>query len=216
MLQQATLDAVKQWKFKPYLLNGAPTAIRTSTEVWFGNGPMSDADRKEADINHQVSPLMIQCNQLLQKRDQQSVEVCGQEVKLVDQYPPGRRQLDILTAHDQYGIALLSYDHNPQKALEQFEKEVSLLPGALTVTDAEYGWAYWHRGVAYAQLGDYAKAEQDYSVAEDSVSQAEKHLPSMAEQYEQNRKKIIAMHAALLRQEGKEAEAKKLEATSSP
>ncbi len=38
-LQQAALDAVKQWKYKPYLLNGEPTDIDTIITVNFNLPP---------------------------------------------------------------------------------------------------------------------------------------------------------------------------------
>jgi TonB family protein len=38
-LQQAALDAVKQWKYKPYLLNGEPTDIDTMITVNFNLPP---------------------------------------------------------------------------------------------------------------------------------------------------------------------------------
>jgi len=35
MLRQAALDAVSQWRFRPYLLNGEPVAVETSVNVVF-------------------------------------------------------------------------------------------------------------------------------------------------------------------------------------
>jgi TonB family protein len=35
MLQQAALDAVRQWRYRPYLLNGEPVEVRTSINVIF-------------------------------------------------------------------------------------------------------------------------------------------------------------------------------------
>jgi peptidyl-prolyl cis-trans isomerase A (cyclophilin A) len=35
MLQQAALDAVKQWHYRPYLLNGQPVEVRTTVNVIF-------------------------------------------------------------------------------------------------------------------------------------------------------------------------------------
>lgn len=43
MLQQAALDAVKQWTYKPYLLNGEPVEVLTTVNIIFtlGNAPGS-------------------------------------------------------------------------------------------------------------------------------------------------------------------------------
>ena len=35
LLAHAAVDAVKQWKYKPYLLNGAPVEIQTQITVKF-------------------------------------------------------------------------------------------------------------------------------------------------------------------------------------
>ena len=35
MLQQAALDAVKTWRYRPYLLNGQPVEVETTVNVVF-------------------------------------------------------------------------------------------------------------------------------------------------------------------------------------
>jgi protein TonB len=35
MLQQAALDAVKTWRYRPYLLNGEPVEVETTVNVVF-------------------------------------------------------------------------------------------------------------------------------------------------------------------------------------
>lgn len=35
LLQQAALDAVKQWRYRPYLLNGDPVEVRTTINIIF-------------------------------------------------------------------------------------------------------------------------------------------------------------------------------------
>jgi protein TonB len=38
MLRQAALDAVKTWRFRPYLLDGQPVEVETSVNVVFNLG----------------------------------------------------------------------------------------------------------------------------------------------------------------------------------
>ena len=38
MLQQAAMDAVKQWRYRPYMLNGDPVAVETTVNVIFSLG----------------------------------------------------------------------------------------------------------------------------------------------------------------------------------
>jgi protein TonB len=35
LLRQAALDAVKQWRYRPYMLNGQPVEVETAVEVNF-------------------------------------------------------------------------------------------------------------------------------------------------------------------------------------
>lgn len=42
MLQQAALDAVKSWIYKPYILNGAPVEVRTTVNIIFTLGIPQD------------------------------------------------------------------------------------------------------------------------------------------------------------------------------
>jgi protein TonB len=38
MLQQAAIDAVQQWRYKPYLLNNDPVEVETTINVIFTLG----------------------------------------------------------------------------------------------------------------------------------------------------------------------------------
>ena len=38
MLQQAAIDAVSRWRYRPYLLNGQPVEVETTVSVVFNLG----------------------------------------------------------------------------------------------------------------------------------------------------------------------------------
>jgi len=38
MLQQAAIDAVQQWRYRPYMLDGDPVAVVTTINVVFSLG----------------------------------------------------------------------------------------------------------------------------------------------------------------------------------
>jgi len=38
MLQQAALDAVKTWRYRPYLINNEPVEVETTVNVTFSLG----------------------------------------------------------------------------------------------------------------------------------------------------------------------------------
>jgi|GEM_PF-3115401 len=52
MLIPAAMDAVKQWRYKPYVLNGEPVLVQTTINVNFElNGPASEAPPNEPVAN---------------------------------------------------------------------------------------------------------------------------------------------------------------------
>jgi len=46
-LQQSALDAVRQWTYKPYLLNGKPVDVRTTINVTYTLAKSTGASSSE-------------------------------------------------------------------------------------------------------------------------------------------------------------------------
>lgn len=161
--------------------------------------PVSDQD-KANQLSDQVGKLMVKCVNLLSAQDPLSLDYCKQQRDLADQYPPHMRLLDKMLAHDEYGIALAAFDHK-QEALEEFDREVALVPKAVKPGSAEWSTAYWHRAMIYTQMGRMDKADHDYRAAEENFRKP----PPSAEtgSVEKKRRKILREHAALLEKEGK-------------
>jgi len=90
-------------------------------------------------MSEQVGKLMVKCVNLLSAQDPLSPGFLQQQRDLADQYPPHQRLVDKMLAYDEYGIALAAFDHK-QEALEEFDREVTLVPKRLTrVAGVEYG-----------------------------------------------------------------------------
>jgi tetratricopeptide (TPR) repeat protein len=160
---------------------------------------MSDED-KANQLSEQVGKLMVKCVNLLTAQDPLSLDYCKQQRDLADQYPPHMRLVDKMMAYDEYGIALAAFDHK-QEALDEFDREVALVPKAVKPGSIEWSTAYWHRAMIYTQIGDVAKADRDYRAAE-----ANFRKPSFdpnVESAERKRRAILRQHAALLQKEGK-------------
>lgn len=59
LLMHAAIDAVKQWKYKPSLLNGAPVEATTSVEIPFGlSGTAYDYLRKHPELAKKLQTLL--------------------------------------------------------------------------------------------------------------------------------------------------------------
>src|SRR5271170_5389675 len=128
--------------------------------------PMSDED-KANQLSEQVGKLMVKCVNLLTAQDPLSLDYCTQQRDLAEQYPPHQRLVDKMLAYDEYGIALAAFDHK-QEALEEFDREVTLVPKAVKPGSPEWSTAYWHRAMIYTQMGQNDKADHDYRVAEEN------------------------------------------------
>src|ERR1700760_1593479 len=161
--------------------------------------PTSDED-KANQLSEQVGKLMVKCVNLLTAQDPLSLDFCKQQRDLADQYPPHQRLVDKMLAYDEYGIALAAFDHK-QEALEEFNREVVLVPKAVKPGSPEWSTAYWHRAMIYSQMGQNDKADRDYRAAEENFRKASKTTDTAADQ--KKRRTILRQHAALLQKEGK-------------
>src|ERR1700723_1830374 len=161
--------------------------------------PVSDED-KANQLSEQVGKLMVKCVNLLTAQDPLSLDFCKQQRDLADQYPPHQRLVDKMLAYDEYGIALAAFDHK-QEALEEFDREVTLVPKAVKPGSPEWSTAYWHRAMIYTQMGQNDKADRDYRAAEENFRKASKVTDTAATQ--KKRRAILRQHAALLQKEGK-------------
>src|ERR1700723_1568176 len=128
--------------------------------------PLSDEDKAD-QLSEQVGKLMVKCVNLLTAQDPLSLDYCKHRRALAEQYPPQLRLVDKMMAHDEYGIALAAFDHK-QEALEEFDREVALVPKAVKPGSAEWSTAYWHRAMIYTQMGQMEKADRDYRAAEEN------------------------------------------------
>jgi tetratricopeptide (TPR) repeat protein len=160
---------------------------------------MSDED-KANELSEQVGKLMVKCVNLLTAQDPQSLDYCKQQRDLADQYPPHMRLVDKMMAYDEYGIALAAFDHK-EEALEEFNREIALVPKAVKPGSQEWSTAYWHRAMIYTELGQVDKADRDYRSAEANFRKPSVDLEG--ESVEKRRRTILRQHAALLEKEGK-------------
>jgi tetratricopeptide (TPR) repeat protein len=174
--------------------NAAPPASPLPTTP-----PMTDED-KANQLSEQVGKLMVKCVNLLTAQDPLSLDYCKQQRDLADQYPAHQRLVDKMLAYDEYGIALAAFDHK-QEALEEFNREVALVPKAVKPGSPEWSTAYWHRAMIYSQMGQNEKADRDYRAAEENFRKPSNSPDSTAVQ--KKRRAILRQHAALLQKEGK-------------
>jgi tetratricopeptide (TPR) repeat protein len=168
--------------------------------------PMSDDD-KANELSDQVGKLMVKCVNLLTAGDPLSLDYCKQQRDLAEQYPPHLRTVDKMMAHDEYGIALAAFDRK-NEALDEFDREIALLPQAAKLGSQEWSTAYWHRAMVYSEMGQAERAGRDYRAAEESLRKHEREQG--VTHTSQTMKAVLHQHAALLKKEGKTEMAQQL------
>jgi len=196
-LQKAAAEAMYKWKFKPMSVNGQPVQMGSAVVVDFSQTPAGLQVPKPMTAA-QLSPgFQFKCFDGLVHDEPVSVGACQQQLEAVSR-DSHSTPLDRFTAHDQYGLVLMKYAHDAKKASEQFSKVIELAPERLDSTDAEWAYAYWHRATAEQELGKSAEAEKDFSVAENSLREAEKAIGNekIAAYYHELVNRIAAQHAA--------------------
>lgn len=83
---------------------------------------------------NEISPVLSTfCLLAMRKSKPDTVAIC-------------RAEPDQVTAHDDYGVALMESAHEPAKALKEFDAAIRFALQGLEPADAEWAELYWHRG----------------------------------------------------------------------
>jgi tetratricopeptide (TPR) repeat protein len=185
-----------------------PAASKTAPDADAADSaaPMSDEDKANA-LSDQVGKLMLKCVNLLTAGDPLALDYCKQQRDLAEQYPEHLRAMDKMMAHDEYGIALAAFDRK-NEALDEFDREIVLLPQAAKLGSKEWSTAYWHRAMVYSEMGQSERADRDYRAAEESLRKHDRE--EGAAHAGQTTKAVLRQHAALLQKEGKTEMAQRL------
>jgi TonB family protein len=174
-LQRAAAEVIYKWKFTPTSVNGQPVQMASAVLVDFSQAPVVIQVPKPMTAAQLSPDFQFKCFDGLVHEEPASVGACQQQLEAVSRDSQST-SLDKFTAHDQYGLVLMKYAHDAKKAVEQFSKAIEVASERLSSTDAEWAYAYWHRATAEQQSGNSAEAEKDFSVAENSLREAEKNI----------------------------------------
>jgi len=213
MLQQAALDAVKKWTFKPFEESGAAASVTTTLKISFQIDKPGEGPTKEQEEASQAwFALSDKCrNRLNQPNTEDAVSACKQalDMALRAQNSNSSDLLGLMLSHEYYGHALLAAGR-ANEALAEENEAINVARRCLTDTDQEFAMPIFWRALAEHQLGQSDAALADYTLAEQTHRKAIAHLPDMKKRYGQVLAAILNRHAALLDQLGRSAEAVQL------
>lgn len=211
LLVTAALDAMKKYRYKPYLIDGKAAPFITTVEVSFSVGiPKKEYDEQQS-VNERYFKEADKCRALL--KDQKSAEaeeVCKAAVPIADQLPESQGLTKML-AYENVRHALMA-QRRFQEALDYYTRSFSLAQTTVKETDAELGWAYRNLALANHGLGSLDKARELYGKAERTLQLAYDNIgmEALKQRYQQGIKEILKYHALAAEQAGDPTDAAEL------
>jgi TonB family protein len=206
MLIAAAVNAVKQWRYKPFIIDGQPTTVTTLIEVPFSLG-VSEADYKEETrVADAYFSQEKKCRELVNKASYADAETACKPLIALAEKLPTERQMERITAYQYTGHALFG-EKRFSDALTFYQHELAIAQTALNPTDAELAYAYRDVARGLHGTGDLSHARSSYEQAESTLKRAQEHIGSafLQNEYAKTMKSILRDHAFLLRQMGDES-----------
>lgn len=213
VLIPAALDAVTQWKYTPFLVDGAAVPAQTSVYLLFALGP-------EAGLQQEYFAQEIACRDLLKTdRFEDAATSCGAALRTAKEL-----KTDLLgfkmNAFANAGLAAYHLNNFPE-AIECFEGRLKQAQHDLRSDDGDWFDAHHDLALALQASGQSEPADAQYRESEKSLnaeskwlenSQAHKdYVERRQAQIRATMKATLIEHAALLRRMGRSSEADDLE-----
>jgi len=213
MLQQAAIDALKQWTFRRFELNGVPVQAEGNVSIDFNLGVSSEAAKKDEEIAQRYFMIQDECHQALLKRDNSSETgaICKEDADIADEFAPDARFIEKRSSYV-YAAWALANCQDFKTALVYANKAVAVVQlghDDNSGTSAAYGI----RGIVEGDLNDREAADRDLETAEQYERKAIEWAKSVNFEHGDNYKNSMVMylrlHSALLQALNRPDEAKK-------
>jgi TonB family protein len=203
MLIPAALEAVKQWQYQPFLVDGHSAEISTTIEVPFSLGIPEGELKKEQEAADRYFKEEDKCRELVHSKQYGDAESsCRTAVELVENLP-AERQNERRMAYEFLGHSLL-FQKKFSDALIPYQKELAIAQASLKPYEAELGYAYHDMALALFATGDVRQSRSDYETAISTLEQARDHIesPFLKNEYSGTTKTVLQEYAVLLRRSG--------------
>ena len=216
LLAPAAIEAVKQWRYTPFSVDGHPVAASFDVEVPFvlprreGRDPEADS-LASAAFNGQWE----ECQRLLgARRSLEAAAPCLALPDLAEKLPPDR-QLERAHAHEAVGMLHFSRAAYAE-SLAAFQRALAVRQSISRADDADLGMAYHAVAWGYRMAGNTVEARRNYEIAEATLRKSlewvntleEKNTSSrelheeFRQRYTRNLQTILTDLVAFLKQTG--------------
>lgn len=137
-LVASATQAVKQWKYTPFMSDGKPTDVITTVKMPFSLGIPPDIYENERQISNKYFKNEEECRRLIGSQQyDQAWAPCEATVALAEQLPP-ERALERTHAYADMGWDLAGRRQFGE-ALQYFQKEVDVDEKVRKPDDADFG-----------------------------------------------------------------------------
>lgn len=236
MLQQAAVDCVKQWTWRPFEQDGVAVPALGQVSLVFSLGTPAEGQGQPTapppnsksvtvtidssiptppDPNDPIAEPFFRSWQdctrgvLAHNRDAATASVCKQAADLAAQFHPNQRFIERRSA-DVYAATALADAGNYQEALAYANKAVDVVKEGHD-DNSGINAAYSTRGTLEAILGDFTAADHDLTTSEDferkAIDSAEKNSSGIAQNYRIVLIRDLRTHSAVLMKLNRPAEA---------
>jgi WD40 repeat protein len=197
LLMKAAMDAVKQWKYRPFLDGGTPIAVAADVEIDFPGG-MTENERATRD---KYFHLEDECRSLANGGMYSDAEPkCRLAVEISNALPKDA-VLERIDAISMLANSIFS-QRRFSEALSLYKQSLDLAKSYRQPDDADLASGYANLGRAYGVTGNLSGADDQYGKAVSTFKAAIKSLPSMYENYSRRLQRVLNEYAQLKEAEG--------------
>lgn len=213
LLAPAALDAVRQWKFQPFLLNAQPVTVLTTLPVLFNLGP-------DADLEDKYQKQLYVCAEQLQAgRYNDAGMSCNEALESAKRIPYGFQKIGGYKYAARAAYYLNRYDEAVQLFQERLRlAEANVPPGddELYYGHSELATAWFHAGKPDQSDVELTAAEKQLAVVQAELDRDRNEFKPEALEKEQSDlnaklREDLQYHAKVLRQLGRNSEADEME-----
>jgi TonB family protein len=212
MLQQAAMDCLKQWTYRPFEKDGVPVAASgpVSIAVSLGkDGPAPDDEK----IAARYLPAAEECKKAMSAGTdyKEAIPACKNAAEIADEFAPNRRFIERRSSYVSAAMAFAG-GGDLNSALVWAAKAVKVVKQGHD-DDSGNNEAYSTKGTIEGMMGNLTAADRDLTLAEDferkGVVKAEKEASSLAEDYKRILVRNLRFHALVLQRLNRQEEARK-------
>jgi TonB family protein len=208
MLAPAFVDAVKKWKYKPFIQDGHAIAVVTKVE-W--KVPSASRTNTEQKALKDYYPAFQTCYHMVHDgKNSDAEKKCSEAVALSDELP-ANRLIERSSSRTFLAHALIS-ERRPDEAIPLYQKALEISKGVeRSETDADFASEHANLARAYFIVGQLDKADVLYEQSVMIFEAAINALPSMKDDYTARLRSTLLEYAKLKNARGDVDSAKALE-----